>query len=133
MEALCTSRSHFYCNDSVNFLRAIANSESRVDLLYLDSFDVDLNDPIPSAIHGLHELLAALPFLKDGSILLVDDTPLSMDVWERVHGKGMHQQYTEFRNRYRIEPGKGALIKQFLIATQTGTMIAHDYQLLWRF
>jgi hypothetical protein len=44
-----------------------------VDLLYLDSFDVDWDDPHPSALHHLHELCAAMPALKPGAIVAVDD------------------------------------------------------------
>lgn len=43
------------------------------DLLYLDSFDVDWNDPDPAAEHHLRELTAASHLLNPGSIVAVDD------------------------------------------------------------
>lgn len=44
-----------------------------VDLLYLDSFDVDWENPAPAAAHHLEELHAAAPMLGPGSIVAVDD------------------------------------------------------------
>lgn len=44
-----------------------------IDLLYLDSFDVDWHDPTPAAAHHLRELHAAAPMLGPGSIVAVDD------------------------------------------------------------
>jgi hypothetical protein len=71
------------CGDSVKLLYRIGRELGRIDLLYLDSFDLDWNNPHPSALHHLHELCAAFPALKRGSALFVDDN--SGEV-----GKGMY-------------------------------------------
>ena len=42
-------------------------------LLYLDSFDLDPDNPTPSAIHHVLELLAARPLLGPGTVVVVDD------------------------------------------------------------
>lgn len=61
-------------DDSVSFLFRYAREHSAsVDLLYLDSYDVDWNDPHPSAMHHLKELCAAMPALKPGALVVVDD------------------------------------------------------------
>ncbi|HEY1068662.1 MAG TPA: glycosyltransferase, partial [Pirellulales bacterium] len=60
--------------DSVKFLRELAKSEPQsVDLLYLDSFDLDWNSPHESALHHLQELCAALPALRPGATVFIDD------------------------------------------------------------
>ena len=53
-------------------------------LLYLDSFDVEPENPLPSAIHHALELAAARPLLAPGSIVCVDDYGLG-----EQGGKGM--------------------------------------------
>lgn len=61
-------------DDSVSFLfRHAREQPASVDLLYLDSYDVDWKDPHPSAMHHFKELCAAMPALKPGSFVVVDD------------------------------------------------------------
>ncbi len=45
-----------------------------IDLLYLDSYDLDISDPWPSVKHHFFELTAASKNLHAGSIVCVDDT-----------------------------------------------------------
>jgi hypothetical protein len=59
-----------YTNDSLTILPTLAGP---VDLLYLDSFDVDFERPEPAANHHLAELHAAWHLLKPGSVVAVDD------------------------------------------------------------
>lgn len=62
------------CADSVGFLSRLARGVvARVDLLYLDSFDVDWTNPHASALHHLFELAAVFSHLKEGCVILVDD------------------------------------------------------------
>lgn len=58
-----------------------------IDLLYLDSFDLDMQNPGPAAMHCLFEFCAARPRLHSGSIVFIDDTPMTAD---GVGGKGMY-------------------------------------------
>jgi predicted O-methyltransferase YrrM len=75
--------------DSVRFLHDFAVREPRrqIDLLYLDSYDLDIKNPYPSALHHIMELAAARPCLGPGSIVAIDDN-LELDTGGRV-GKGM--------------------------------------------
>lgn len=58
----------FQESDSVKWLREF---DGAIDLLYLDSMDAD----VPGhAAHCLAELAAALPKLKDGAMIVIDDT-----------------------------------------------------------
>lgn len=79
------------------------------DFLYLDSFDLDPADPLPSALHHLKELAAVMPRLKPGTILCVDDN-LVLD------GKPI---------------GKGKLVKEFLRDIGI-TPIYDGYQIVWQ-
>ena len=63
-------RTAIACADSVGW---IAGLKVRPDLLYLDSLDFVATDPWPSSVHHMYELAAALPLLRGGSLVAVDD------------------------------------------------------------
>ena len=132
LRSLCTNRSEFFCDDSVSFLKKFAYHNKTPDLVYLDSWDLDWTDPLPSALHGLHEFLALRPLLRDGALLLVDDSPVSSDVMLQVQPK-YAEDFDKFTQVYGFTPGKGALIKNFLVKNAIGKEIKQDYQLLWEF
>lgn len=44
-----------------------------VDVLYLDSYDVDFDNPHPSAFHHIQELCAIMKCLKPEALIIVDD------------------------------------------------------------
>lgn len=69
-------------NDSVKFLATFPNPED-IDLLYLDSFDLDWGNPHPSSLHHLKELTAVYSKLKSGCLIVVDDN-------HRGLGKGQY-------------------------------------------
>lgn len=70
----CSPRTSVILNDSVIFLHQLsAVSKRRINLLYLDSFDCNPENWMPSAIHHMKELTAAWPLLGPGSIVCVDD------------------------------------------------------------
>lgn len=59
--------------DSVAFLGSFGRP---IDLLYLDSLDYSSDNPAPAQQHALNELVAALPFLHEKSLVLIDDCAL---------------------------------------------------------
>lgn len=71
--ALTSDRTTVEANDSVAFLLRMASFGNPVDLLYLDSFDIDWANPEPSMQHHERELDAAWPMLRPGTIVAVDD------------------------------------------------------------
>lgn len=89
----------FFCGDSISFLK---NFDQSIDFLYLDSFDFDFNNPLPSQEHHLKEIIAAYPKLHANTIVMVDDCDLP-------HG------------------GKGKLIIEFLL-NNGWTLIYKGYQ-----
>lgn len=74
-----------HCGDSVKYLSKIGR---QIDLLYLDSYDVDMGAPHPAALHCMMELTAAMPMLHSGSIVFVDDSPMNSAM--EVGGKGLY-------------------------------------------
>lgn len=69
---LCSGRVEVITGDSVQVLKSLAGM-GKVDLLYLDSYDIEWAVPEPSARHHLDELCAARGLLGPGSIVAVDD------------------------------------------------------------
>jgi len=84
---VCSSTVNVVLNDAVSALHALSKTRPGrpIDLLYLDSFDVDFADPVPSAKHHLKELCAAMPMLGPGSLICIDDCKIG----DRPSGKGL--------------------------------------------
>jgi hypothetical protein len=57
-------------DDSINFLK---NIDFIPNLVHLDSWDLDIKDPMPSALHGWREFEAIEDRMPIGSIIVVDD------------------------------------------------------------
>lgn len=127
---VCTDKSEFYCDDSVSFLKRFPKRET--SFVYLDSWDVDWSNPMPSALHGFSEFIEVFPFLTPGSILLIDDTPRDSSVMEVVHPNHL-ESFLDFQRMYGFAPGKGALVLNYLKQFSCGEIISHDYQLLVKF
>lgn len=107
----CSARSSFICADSVNALHLLSRQDDlpTVDLLYLDSFDLDKKNPFPSAFHHVKELAAIMPKLRPGTIVCVDDNMV-------IDGKPV---------------GKGYLVAEFM--DNVGAAKLFDgYQMIWR-
>lgn len=131
LRSILSPRSTLACADSVDFLGQWVQRHPgrKADLVYLDSFDLDAQDPIPSAAHGLREFFAVRPALRDGALLLIDDTPSTLELYADVQRPDAEHFYT----RHGLLPGKAMLLDRYL-AGQTGvTKLHHDYQVLYRF
>lgn len=73
----CSSKTSLILNDSVAALHMLSGLGGRkASLVYLDSFDLDVNNPLPSATHHILELVAVRPLLVPGTIVCVDDYAL---------------------------------------------------------
>ena len=82
--AMVSKRVSVHTGDSVAFLKSL--DVSPIDLLYLNSFDLDMNYPLPSAIHHLKELVAIAPMISSETLVVVDDSPDSADRRSRRQG-----------------------------------------------
>lgn len=130
---LCASNTTLHCDDSVSWLNkwSANNKGVKIDLLYLDSWDVDWISPAPSGLHGLAEFLAVSEHLKSGSLLLIDDTPMdeSFFIAQDLYKKS----FADYFAKKGFYPGKGSLVKQLLLSLDRGRELDHQYQLLWEF
>jgi len=108
--SLVSARVNVHTGDSVRFLRSLADapraSRPIVDLLYLDSYDVNFEDAFPSAFHHIKELVAAAPLLHRRTLVAVDDSPASMNGF--LNADGMIQLVTAPRIG-----GKGKLVAEY--------------------
>lgn len=95
------SNIRFVQQDSITFLR---DFKGTIDLLYLDSFDFDLQNPTPSQEHHLKEIIAVYPHLHQNTIIMIDDCKLP-------HG------------------GKGKLVIAYLLE-RGWKIIANQYQVI---
>ncbi len=129
----CSSNTQLHCDDSVSFLKGWSskNSGVKIDLLYLDSWDVEWSNPNPSGLHGLAEFLSASSHMKKGSLLLIDDTPKDENFY--IASSVDKPAFSDYFIKNGFYPGKGSLVRQLLLSLGRGKEIAHEYQLLWEF
>lgn len=105
----CSAATNLICNDSVAALYTLSGLLSGpAALVYLDSYDLDLANPMPSAIHHALELAAVRPLLGPGTLVCVDD-----------YGVG------------DTGGGKGLIVDKFF-ASIRATVLYSGYQRLWR-
>ncbi|MCE9583957.1 MAG: class I SAM-dependent methyltransferase [Planctomycetes bacterium] len=110
-----------HCGDSPSVLRTFRDP---IDVLYLDSYDVDWTNPSGSMEHHLQELKAAWPLLARRSIVAFDDTP---------SGGAFAPWWCSPAERAAISqpdpPGKGPLaIKHLRQLPGRVTQLIHEYQ-----
>lgn len=98
----------FFTEDSVQFLK---NFNEHVDIVHLDSWDLDLRDSLPSALHGWREFEAIEAKLNTGTIVIVDDNYLD-GTWVNINEIIDGQLTGKFERFDVTQPcaGKGAHI-----------------------
>jgi hypothetical protein len=102
-----SEKTNIFTNDSVSFLW---NFKSKIDFLYLDSYDIDKENPHPSQLHHLKELCAIIKNLKSNSIICVDD-------------------HDAFLTNGKI--GKGTYVKDFMENIKAKKLY-EGYQIIWQ-
>lgn len=121
--------SYFFVEDSLSFLKNTLTRvirSKKIDLVYLDSFDLDISNPEPSEKHHLQEFLYVLPFLHIGSVVVIDDTPATLDEFQ--------QELKPMVSNYQIKtgrlPGKGSLVLEFIKNNPCYRVIWHSENLV---
>lgn len=123
---LTSDRTHVECSDSLNYLPTL---QEPIDFLYLDSYDVDFMNPLPSAEHHLKEFNCIKHLLRKGSIVLIDDTPISPE-W--LDNGTQNAIYPYLRPQFNVNmSGKGSLVNRAL-EEMGAHRIMHQYQVLWK-
>jgi hypothetical protein len=105
-KASVSSKTSITCADSVKSLFDLSKDTNfpKIDLCYLDSFDIDFANPHPSSMHHVKEFMAIQPKLKTGTLVAIDD---------HAHGVGKGMYIEEYMKEIGIQP------------------FFHDYQIGW--
>lgn len=113
---LTSDRTSVYCQDSVAFLWNLPEKD-KIDLLYLDSYDFEQDNPVPSQLHHVKELCAVMKNLRKGTIIVVDD----------------HLNVPEFDHLTATfaKGGKAAFVEDFMKSIDA-ELLFDGYQIVWR-
>lgn len=105
----------YVVSDSVEYLSNLSEEfVKKIDLLYLDSYDLNFSDPLPSQIHHLRELSAVYHNLSKNVSIAVDDN-LMPNCWIEWFIQNEHLgQEKVIINSYDKILGKGTLVDRFL-------------------
>jgi hypothetical protein len=121
-----SDKTKVYCSNSLDFLPNIKES---IDFLYLDSYDVNFLNPIDSAEHHLKEFNCIKHLLHKGSIILIDDTPISPEWLDNGIYSPIYEKLKKQFNKNLS--GKGSLVN-IELEKMGATKILHQYQILWK-
>jgi len=115
----------FYVDDSVNFCK---NTQMTFNLIHLDSWDFDLKNPFPSALHGWREFETLQDKVEDGGIVIVDDNWMK-DSWLQWN---WHNSEGEIVSHERIDinypiVGKGAHVYQYVDSDKNWELLGNHY------
>jgi hypothetical protein len=124
--SLTSSKTTITCSDSLDFLKKFYKP---IDLLYLDSFNVDWNNPEPSAEHHLKEFNIIKYNLHPNSIVLIDDTPKDINWLDLERGHRKIRNLEKKNIQYPI--GKGTYVNKIL-EEHGDELLLHQYQTLWK-
>jgi len=107
-----------FINDSIKFLKNVDLTE--INLVHLDSWDLDLLNPYPSALHGWREFESIKDRLNVGSVVIVDDNYFQ-NTW--VEYTRIDNSTNEVINTQKVEidvpvVGKGAHIYQWCLESE---------------
>ena len=120
---LKSSNIKFHTEDSLNYINNLEDDTiNGLDLVYLDSFDLDLDNPDPSQEHGLNEFLLLEEKIKKGAILTIDDTPISYELFAILKLTNL-----------TLYPGKGRLVLNYLDKNPNKyEVLYHNYSVVLR-
>ncbi len=117
--------------DSVKYIEQLGHryTDMRLNLVYLDSMDVDWANALPAAQHGLREWLGVQDLLAPRAVVVIDDTPRTPDLvpWATPH---QIVAIKEFFGKWGLPPGKGTLILRDIQGKKGWNIIHHSYNLV---
>ena len=120
----------YHSLDSVEFLSSYKGSPN---LVHLDSWDLDLTNPVPSMLHGWLEFDAIKDKMPSGSILIVDDNFLkgTWVNWMYVVDGSFTDDFKRIDITYDII-GKGSLIYHWCQKENTDWDLIGDHYMYGR-
>ena len=124
LEPFFKENSEAHTDDSLNFIKTFDKKFFKeLDIIYLDSFDVDLSNPTPSMEHGLEEFLLLDKLITKNTLIAIDDTPKDI----KFFGEGVKK--AKIGNRDLV-PGKGALVIEEVRKNKNYEVIYHEYSII---
>jgi hypothetical protein len=126
-QSLVGDRVVVHTGDSVAVLpgigRQLKGEGRKIDLLYLDSYDLDWQNPTPSSVHHLKELVSIISMVNPKTLVVVDDSAL------------ICRAITDAENKLTLisEPvagGKSTYVAQYAGQVQAQLQFSH-YQIGW--
>ena len=121
--------SQLVCEDSVSFFTNWSKTYDVANVIYLDSYDLDFYNPLPSGNHGLNEYKSLIPVIKQNTLLLIDDTPIN-PYWLDTRNHIYNDMCIYYNNNNNTLPGKGMFI---LNEIKNANKLIHNYQVLYKF
>ena len=126
VNSITSPKTQVICNDSIKELK---NIYSNIDCLYIDSYDVDILNPLPAAEHALKEFQAIEDKINYKTIIMIDDTPISenyLPPWteESLSELGKTKLDIKWPN------GKGMLLVPYL-EKKGFSKLVHEYQAIF--
>ena len=114
-----------YVSDSVKFLEEYNGNPN---LVHLDSWDLDMTNPVPSMLHGWLEFVAIKDKMPSGSIILVDDNYMkgTWVNWNEIIDGHYTGNYVKIDVDYDIV-GKGSLIYHWCKKDETDWDLIGDH------
>jgi len=109
-----------YNNDSIKFLET---TEIIPNLVHLDSWDLDIKNPFPCALHGWREFIAIESKMPSGSIIIVDDNYINGTWVDWHYSNGTVERITI---QYPII-GKGANIYHYVLNDSSKWKLIGDH------
>lgn len=115
----------FYTEDSVSFCK---KTQMTFNLIHLDSWDFDLKNPFPSALHGWREFETLQDKTEDGGIIFVDDNFLqgSWVQWNWYNEIGEVIGHEKIDVEYPMV-GKGTHVYQFAQINENWEILGNHY------
>ena len=110
-DVIGNNSNEYFVNDSVSFLKSY---EGKPNLVHLDSYDLDVLNPLPSMLHHWLEFEAIQDKMPSGSILMIDDNFFKGTViYWHILMNGELKEVKEVNVDYDLI-GKGSLIYHFV-------------------
>jgi len=112
-------------SDSVEYIK---NTKIVPNLVHLDSWDLDLKNPFPSALHGWKEFEAIESKMPIGSIIIIDDNFYggTWQTWSIVDNKTKKVLGSERIDIIYPLVGKGSHIYQWALREDTNWKVLND-------
>ena len=122
------------CKDSIEGINTLMDKTYFLDLLYLDSLDTKFDNDEESANHALNELKSGIFYLKNNSMIFIDDTPININYlppWvNNDKNRGTNPNYI---NSLKFPCGKGRKILEFIKDKKEFEIIKHEYQVVLKY